>query len=72
MFDFVIKPMWAYDLFFLCYSVLLCIYGYFIILASQSYFCCMCFFILPPPAACSDGLTAGLQSGTAVPGLCTG
>lgn len=78
MFDFDYKSIQQCGfLLFVFFSVHICIYEYLIISASQSYFLsCVSFFsppfILPPPAARSDGLTAGIQPATAVPGLCTG
>lgn len=45
--------------------VFMCLSGYF------SFLIIILLYVFPP-AACSDGLAAGFQSGAAVPGLCAG
>lgn len=66
------------------YSLLIflsfCIYLFFASVYLFVFMCLSCYFSILiiillyvfPPAACSDGLAAGFQSGTAVPGLCAG
>lgn len=55
-------------LFVFCFCVpvvFMCLSGYF------SFLIIILLYVFPP-AACSDGLAAGFQSGAAVPGLCAG